>query len=292
MCPDIRSWAITASAIRTQHRRGGPSASPGASPDSGTAETSAATVWRRRSSRRIPVTATVNRINSSAVPIATATQWPLATCPYPEATVLTSLALFPRPIDRRVDTIPPLYPRGVGTKVTCTLPKVARPVVVTRWEWLRHAVPSWGMGPVRTWSDARRVGAYKPAQLLFFAVVAAAVALLAVIGHCVPLRSPSQSSHSAVPLLSSVSTQTAGTAHQPLLFDGKSICKTSKLWATAALPKLPPTSWMLLGVVVAGLLLKDLPTKLVGPAGRGPPGAPAAVGSGRDVLTLFCLARR
>lgn len=165
-------------------------------------------------------------------------------------------------------------------------------MAVTRWEQLRHAVPCWGMGPVRTWSDVRRVGAYKPAQLLFFAVVAAAVALLAVIGHCVPLRSPSQSSHFAAPLLLSASPQAADTTHHALFVDGKSSCKSSKLLATAALPKSPHASWMLLGVVLVGLLVKDRPAKLLGPAGRGPPGSPAAVGSGRDLLTLFCLARR
>ncbi|MCV7010675.1 hypothetical protein [Mycobacterium gordonae] len=148
------------------------------------------------------------------------------------------------------------------------------------------------MGPIRTWSDVRHLGAYQPARLLFFAVMAAAAALLAVIGHCVPLRSASQPSHSAVPLLSSVSVQTAGTAHQPLLIDGKSICKSSKLLATAALPKWPVTSLILLGVALLGLFVTGRLAKLVGPAGRGPPGAPAAVGSGRDLLTLFCLARR
>lgn len=148
------------------------------------------------------------------------------------------------------------------------------------------------MGPVRKWSDVRRVGAYQPGRLVSFAVLAAAVALLAVIGHCVPLRPGSQPPHSAAPLLSTVSTETAGTAHQPLLRGGKSICKASKLLATAALPKSPQTSLLLLGGVLAGLFVRNRPAKPMGLAGRGPPGAPAALGSGRDLLTMFCLARR
>ncbi|WP_205874419.1 putative copper homeostasis (lipo)protein LpqS [Mycobacterium camsae] len=148
------------------------------------------------------------------------------------------------------------------------------------------------MGPVREWSDVRRIGAYQPARLLFFAVVAAAVALLAVIGHCVPLRSGAQPPHSAAPLLSSVGTKAAGPAHQPLLLGGKSICKASKLLATAALPRSPSTPLLLLGGVLAGLFVRNRQAKLLAPAGRGPPGALAAHGSGRALLTLFCLARR
>lgn len=146
------------------------------------------------------------------------------------------------------------------------------------------------MGRIRNWSDVRRVGAHNPAQLLFFAVVAAGVALLAVVGHCVLSHSASQPTRSVVQL---VSTQTSGVVcHAQQVLNGKSMCKAAKPLATALLPRSPAAALMLLGTVLAGLLVSEWLAKLVVPAGRGPPGAPVVGLSGQALLTRFCLARR
>lgn len=122
--------------------------------------------------------------------------------------------------------------------------------------------------------------------------MAAAVAWMAVIGHCIPLRSASQPLQVAKPLLSLVSSPVAGAAGQQLLLDGKPMCKASKPLATVALPKSSATALLLLDAVLAGAAARDWLTKLVVPAGRGPPGGPAAPVTGQDILTRFCLARR
>lgn len=167
-----------------------------------------------------------------------------------------------------------------------------RQEVVARSIWPPHGVPSGGMSRVREWSDIRRFGAGTPARLLLLAALAVAVALLAVVGHCVPLRSAAQPVHVTKPSLAPASAEIATGAHQQVLLDGKSVCKSSKLLAIAALPKPPATVLMLLGVFSAVAVVKDWLARLVVPAGRGPPRTSVVAVSGQDLLTRFCLARR
>lgn len=90
----------------------------------------------------------------------------------------------------------------------------------------------------------------------------------------------------------SLTNALAAKSDQPQLGQGLPICKGSKVFAIAALPKSAVTALIVLGVVVAGLIGSGWLAQLVVPAGRGPPRAPAASLTGQDLLTLFCLARR
>lgn len=133
---------------------------------------------------------------------------------------------------------------------------------------------------------------HRQSRLIFFVAVAAAVVALAIIGHCRLLRSVSEPPYPSQPLLSSVSGNLTLNADQPRLVEGLPICKSSKMFATAALPKPAAAALIALGAVTAGVVVKEWLSQLVVAAGRGPPPALAAALTGQDLLTRFCLARR
>ena len=147
------------------------------------------------------------------------------------------------------------------------------------------------MGHIR-WSDVRGVAGCRPPRLRLAVVVAAAVAGLAIMGHCASVRTLSAASD-PLQLSSSTSLPSAvtATASQPRLVQGLPICKATKLLAIAALPK-SANALTALGVVLTGLAGMGWRTQLLALAGRGPPGAPAIPLTGQDLLTRFCLARR
>ena len=143
------------------------------------------------------------------------------------------------------------------------------------------------MGRMRVWS----VAVCDPPRRRLVVAMAAAVAILAIAGHCGLLRSvpqppPSQS------LLTSLGGELTANAAQPHLVDGLPICKSSKALVTAALPKSAPTASIALGAGVAAIIGMALLARLVVPAGRGPPRALVTARTGQDLLTRFCLARR
>lgn len=156
-----------------------------------------------------------------------------------------------------------------------------------------HGVPSEGMRTIRLSSDDRHAGAYGPPRLRLAVVVAVAVAALAIVGHCVPVRATA-SPHSPSQQLSAASLPIAvhGSADQPQLAQELPMCKASKVLAIDAIPGVSLTSLVILGVGMAALAAGGWLTRLVAPAGRSPPFARVSVLSGQDLLTRFCVARR
>lgn len=149
------------------------------------------------------------------------------------------------------------------------------------------------MGKIRLWSDTRRVGACRPPRLPLAVVVAAAVAGLAIVGHCVPAR-PSTLPASFSFSLSSASPGQAlnARADQPNLGQTLPVCKASKVLAIDAIPKSANTALLLLGLGLAALVVKGWLAQLVTPAGRSPPNAGVRGLTGQELLTRFCIARR
>lgn len=149
------------------------------------------------------------------------------------------------------------------------------------------------MGHIRLWSDVRRIPSCRPSRMRLAVVLAAAVAGLAIVGHCGLVRTASSPSSPSQPSLStSLPSALTAKSEQPQLDQGLPICKASKVFAIGALPKSATIALILLGVVLAGLIGKGWLAQLVVPAGRGPPRAPTTSLTGQDLLTRFCLARR
>lgn len=155
-----------------------------------------------------------------------------------------------------------------------------------------HGVPSEGMWNVRLWSDTRRGGACGPSRLRFAVVLAAAVAGLAIVGHCVPARPTTLPfSSSSLPSVSPGPAFSA-RADQPNLGQVLPLCKASKVLAIDAIPKSMITALALFGLGLAALVAKGWLAQLVAPAGRSPPNARVPRLAGQELLTRFCIARR
>nr|VTP04380.1 hypothetical protein BIN_B_05507 [Mycobacterium riyadhense] len=177
-----------------------------------------------------------------------------------------------------------------STRVTETSPKLS---VRCHWEKAPRGVPSPGMGHIRLWSDVRRVLAGRPPRLPSAVVVAAAVAILAIVGHCGAARTLSAPSNPPRPVLStSLPAALTFTADQPQLVQGLAICQSSKLFAIAGLPTPAGTALMVIGVGLAVVVGNGWLAQLLVFAGRGPPRAPATALTGQDLLRRICLARR
>ncbi len=151
----------------------------------------------------------------------------------------------------------------------------------------RNGVPYAGMGRKRVWS----VAVCNPPRRRLVVATAAAVAVLAIAGHCGLLRSVPQSPPSQSSLTSLGGKLTAGAA-QVHLVDGLPNCKSSKVLVTAALPKSATTALIALGAGLAAIIGTALLVQLVVPAGRDPPRVLVSARTGQDLLTRLCLARR
>lgn len=143
------------------------------------------------------------------------------------------------------------------------------------------------MGRMRVWS----VAVCDSPRRRFVVAVAAAVAVLAIAGHCGLLRSVAQPPASPS-LVTSLGGELTASAAQPHLVVGLPICKSSKVLVTAALPKSATTALIALGAGVAAIIGMALLAQLVVPAGRSPPRTLVTARTGQDLLTRLCLARR
>lgn len=150
------------------------------------------------------------------------------------------------------------------------------------------------MRNIRLWSDDRDVvAARRPLRLRLAVGLATAVAGLAILGHCVAVRTPSLPSYAGQPLSSTRLPAALGAgADQPYLAQVLPVCKASKLFAVDAIPKSAVTTLLALGIGLVALAFGGWLAQLVVPAGRSPPVAPVAILAGRDLLTRYCLARR
>lgn len=144
-------------------------------------------------------------------------------------------------------------------------------------------MPTWLAGLIAI-AAPRRLG------LRLFIGVAAAVAVVAVVGHCEPNLSEPRATHAPHPLLSSVGSEFTVNAEQAHLVDGSSMaCRESVM--TAVLPR-PATASVGLGAVMAVVAITGWQPQPAVLAGRGPPDALVTALTGQDRLTRFCLARR
>lgn len=127
----------------------------------------------------------------------------------------------------------------------------------------------------------------------FFAAVAAVVAAVAmwvlVQGHAL-VRSESAASHPAHAVVSSLGDEsTTNTDHAHL---GNPSLHHHEALLSAVLPNSPAPSVAALAVVVAALAAVGFFGQQARLSGRSPPRGLAAVLTGQDLLTRFCLSRR
>lgn len=138
--------------------------------------------------------------------------------------------------------------------------------------------------------DARYAAAPKRPGLPLFIGVAAAVALVAVVGHCEPNLSEPHAPHPLHPLLSSLGSEFTVNAEHSHLVDGSSTACHEAV-TTAVLPR-SATASAAHGAVMAVVAVTGRQAQPAALAGRGPPGARGSALSGQDLLKQFCLARR
>jgi lipoprotein LpqS len=144
-------------------------------------------------------------------------------------------------------------------------------------------MPTWLAGLIAI-AAARRPG------LRLFIGVAAAVAAVAVVGHCEPNLSGPRASHTPHPLLSALGSEFTVSAEHAHIVDGSSMACHESLM-TAVLPR-SGTASAGLGAVMAVVAITGWHAQPAVPAGRGPPGALGIALTGQDRLRRFCLARR
>lgn len=122
-------------------------------------------------------------------------------------------------------------------------------------------------------------------------VVALMWALVTAGIHGGALSAEHHAAHAAHPLLASLGAEFAVSVEHAHLVDGSAQSHHPEQFAAAVLPR-SGTVLVALGLVAAVLAITGVFGGLVVPAGRGPPVGLGAVVTGRDRLTLFCLARR
>jgi lipoprotein LpqS len=139
--------------------------------------------------------------------------------------------------------------------------------------------------------DARHPDAPRRPGLRLFIGVAAAVAVVAVVGHCEPNLSEPRASHTPHPLLSSLGNSefTVNAQHEHLVDGSSTACHESM--TSAVLPRSANVS-VGHGAVMAVVAITGWQAQPAVLAGRGPPGALGAALTGQDLLRRFCLARR
>jgi hypothetical protein len=138
--------------------------------------------------------------------------------------------------------------------------------------------------------DARHAPAPRQPGLRLFIGVAAAVAVVAVVGHCEPNLSELRASHTPHPSLSSLGSEFTVNAEYSHLVDGSSMACHEAV-TTAVLPR-SATASVGHGAVMAVLAITGWQAQPALLAGRGPPGALGTALTGQDLLRRFCLARR
>jgi hypothetical protein len=138
--------------------------------------------------------------------------------------------------------------------------------------------------------DVRHAAAPKRSGLRLFIGVAAAVAVVAVVGHCGSNLSGPRASHTPHPLLSSLGSEfTVNAEHSHLVDVSSTACHEPV--TTAVLPR-PGTASVAHGAVMAVVAIRGWLAQPPVVAGRGPPRALGSALSGQDLLTRFCRARR
>jgi hypothetical protein len=138
--------------------------------------------------------------------------------------------------------------------------------------------------------DARDAVASRRSGLRLFIGVAAAVAVVAVVGHCGSNLSGPRASDTPHALLSSSGSEFTVNAEHAHLVDGSSTACHESV-TTAVLPR-SGTASVARGAVMAVVAITGRQAQPAALAGRGPPGALGIALSGQDLLTRFCLARR
>jgi hypothetical protein len=138
--------------------------------------------------------------------------------------------------------------------------------------------------------DARHAPAPRRPRLRLFIGVAAAVAVVAVVGHCEPNLSELRASHTPHPSLSSLGSEFTVNAEHAHLVDGSSMACHESV-TTAVLPRSAAAS-VGHGAVVVVVAITGWQAQPAVLAGRGPPGALGITRTGQDLLRRFCLARR
>jgi hypothetical protein len=144
-------------------------------------------------------------------------------------------------------------------------------------------MPTWLAGLIAI-AARRRLG------LRLFIGVAAAVAVVAVVGHCEPNLSEPRATHTPHPLLSSMGSEFTVNAEYAHLVDGSSMACHESV-ATAVLPR-SATASAGLGAVTAVVAITGWQAQPTVLAGRGPPRPLGTALTGQDLLRRFCLARR
>ena len=142
-----------------------------------------------------------------------------------------------------------------------------------------------------TWlADLIAVAAPRQPRLRLLIGVAAAVAFVAVVGHCEPNLSGPRASHTPHPSLSSLDSEFTVQGEHAHLVDGSSTACHEAV-TTAILPR-SATAAVGHGAVMAVPAIMGWHAQPAVLAGRGPPGAPRMARTGQDLVKLFCLARR
>ena len=138
--------------------------------------------------------------------------------------------------------------------------------------------------------DARDAAVSRRSGLQLFIGVAAAVAVVAVVGYCGPNLSGPRASHIPHALLSSLGSEfTVNAEHAHLVEGSSTACHESV--TTAVLPR-SGTASVVRGAVIAVVAITGWLAQPPVVAGRGPPRALRPALTGQDLLTRFCRARR
>jgi hypothetical protein len=123
-----------------------------------------------------------------------------------------------------------------------------------------------------------------------FIGLAAAVAVVAIVGHCGSNLSGPRASHTPHALLSSLGSEFTVNAEHAHLVDGSSTACHESV-TTAVLPR-SGTASVARGAIMAVVAITGWFARPPVVAGRGPPHALGTALTGQDLLTRFCRARR
>jgi lipoprotein LpqS len=138
--------------------------------------------------------------------------------------------------------------------------------------------------------DARDSAASRRSGLQLFIGLAAAVAVVAVVGYCGPNLSGPRASHTTHALFSSLGSEFTVNAEHAHLVDGSSTACHESV-TTAVLPR-SGTASVARGAVMAVVAITGWLAQPPVAAGRGPPRVLGTALTGQDLLTRFCRVRR
>jgi len=138
--------------------------------------------------------------------------------------------------------------------------------------------------------DARHAAVRTRPGVALFIGLAAAVAVVAVVGHCGPNLSGPPSSHTPHASLSSLGSELTVNPEHAHLVDGSSTACHESV-TTAVIPR-SGTASVARGAVMAVVAITGWFAQPPVVAGRGPPRALGTALTGQDLLTRFCRVRR